>query len=201
MELMKSVLWRPVRHCHMTSKMEPGGGSGSGSPPFCSDMLSSSLGEVSTPIPYFYPQENKGVPIMRRSLMGLILGLLIPLAPGLTFAQSGTAMQFGGTTFYSFNGITGTGQQLGNMEYYNFSNGQSATRQHFGNMDYYSSPSPSLSGTVQTFGTQAYGNWNDGTRSMQQRFGNTEYDSLQRGNQTIRCTSQQFGSRTFTNCQ
>jgi len=149
----------------------------------------------------FYPQEKKEVPIMRHSLMGLILGLLIPLAPGPTFAQSGTTMQFSGTTYYNFNGITGTGQQFGNTEYYNFSNGQSATRQHFGNMDYYSSPSPGLSGTVQTSGNQAYGNWNDGTCSTQQCFGNTEYDTFQRGNQTIRCTSQQFGNQTFTNCQ
>lgn len=138
---------------------------------------------------------------MPYSLMGLILVLLIALVPSLTFAQSGTAMQFGGTTYYNFNGITGTGQQFGNTEYYNFSNGQSATRQHFGNTDYFSSPSPGLSGNVMQFGNQAYGNWNDGTHSTQQRFGNIEYDTFQRGNQTIRCTSQQFGNQMFTNCQ
>lgn len=134
-------------------------------------------------------------------LIGLMLGLLIALAPSLTFAQSGTAVEFGGTIYYNFNGITGTGQQFGNTEYYNFSNGQSATRQHFGNMDYFSSPSLGLSGNVQSFGNQAYGNWNDGTHSMHQRFGGTEYDTFQRGNQTLRCTSQQFGNQTFTNCQ
>ena len=151
--------------------------------------------------PIFYQKEKKQVPIMRHLLIGPIFGLLIWLVPSLTFAQSGTAMEFGGTTFYNFNGITGTGQQFGNTEYYNFSNGQSATRQSFGNTDYYSSPSPGLSGSVQSFGNQAYGNWNDGTHSTHQRFGATEYDTFQRGNQTLRCTSQQFVNQTFTNRQ
>ena len=68
-------------------------------------------------------------------------------------------------------------------------------------MDFYCSPSPSLSGTVQSFGDQAYGQWRDDTWSTHQNFGDTQYGIYQRGNQTTRGTSQQFGNQTFTNCQ
>jgi hypothetical protein len=101
----------------------------------------------------------------------------------------------------TWGGLSGTSQQFGNLEFYNFNNGQSATRQHFGSMDFYSSASPGLSGTVQSFGDQAYGQWRDDTRSTHQNFGDTQYDTYQRGNQTMRCTSQHFGNQTFTNCQ
>ena len=62
--------------------------------------------------PIIYQKEKKEVPIMWHLFNGLIFGLLIWLAPSLTFAQSGTAMEFGGTTYYNFNGITATGEPM-----------------------------------------------------------------------------------------
>lgn len=131
-------------------------------------------------------------------LVALTLLLLFPM---MVKAQSGSSLDFGDTTFSNFRGITGTSQQSGNMEFYNFSNGQSATSQSFGNMDFFSSPSPGLSGTVQSFGNQAYGSWNDGTSSTHQSYGNMQFDTYQRGNRITTCTSQRFGNQTFTNCQ
>jgi hypothetical protein len=136
-----------------------------------------------------------------RNLSIYVITVLLGFSPQLALAQSGSAQDFGGTSFSNFGGITGTSQQFGSMEFYNFSNGQSTTRQSFGNMDFYSSTSPGLSGTVQTFGNQAYGTWNDGTTSMHQSYGNMRVDTYQGGNRTTTCTSQQFGNQTFTNCQ
>ena len=126
---------------------------------------------------------------------------LAVLLPVVAFAQSGNSFDSGNMTFYNFGGTTGTSQQFGAVEFYNFSNGQSATRQNFGGIDFYSSRSPGLSGNVQTFGNQSFGTWNDGTRSTHQSFGGIQFDTYQRGNQTTRCTSQRIDNQTFLNCQ
>jgi hypothetical protein len=138
---------------------------------------------------------------MQNSSQCLMFALFLCLTPDLISAQSGSTQDFGGTSFSNFGGITGTSQQFGNMEFYNFSNGQSTTRQSFGNMDFYSSSSPGLSGTVQSFGNQAYGNWNDGTTSTHQTSGNMRFDTYHRNNQTTTCTAQRFENQTFSNCR
>jgi hypothetical protein len=79
----------------------------------------------------------------------LVAFALLLVFPMIVSAQSGSVLDFGDTTFSNFGGVSGTSQQSGNMEFYNFSNGQSATRQNFGNTGFYCSPSPGLSGAIQ----------------------------------------------------
>ncbi len=134
-------------------------------------------------------------------MLHLLTLLAVFLLPMTAAAQSSSELDFDEMTVYDLDGPSASSIDIGAMEFYRFSNGQSVTHQQFGNMELYSSPSPGLSGKVQQFGPMGFGSWNDGTTSTRQRFGIMQFDTYQRGNQSLTCTSQRFGNQTFTSCQ
>lgn len=82
----------------------------------------------------------------------MILVLVLAAAVLLPLPATGSSIDLCGTTFYNFGDVSRSSQQLGNIEFYNFSNGTTATRQNLGGIDFYSSSEPSLSGTTQSLG-------------------------------------------------
>ena len=86
-----------------------------------------------------------------------LLFVLLLLIPSVTFAQSGSSVQLGDSTFYNVGGISGSSQSIGDMEFYSFSNGISATRSRIGDIDFYSSSTPSLSDPPPQWGTSRLG--------------------------------------------
>ena len=87
-----------------------------------------------------------------------LLMLLFFLIPSVTFAQSGSSVDIGNTTFYNFDTVSGSKQSIGKTDFYNFSDGSSTTRNSIGNTDFYSGSTPSLSGSINTIGGTTFGN-------------------------------------------
>lgn len=129
--------------------------------------------------------------------MPLLLVFLL-LLPGAALAQSSFSTEIGDTTFYNFGGVSGSSQTIGNMEFYNFSNGASATRNRIGDTDFYSGPTPSLHESSNRIGETTFGTWGDGTTSTHQSIGETTFHNFSNGRS---CTSNRIGTTTFTNCQ
>jgi hypothetical protein len=50
-----------------------------------------------------------------------LLILLLLLIPGVTFAQSGSSVEIGDTTFFNFDSRSGSRRPIGKTDFYNFS--------------------------------------------------------------------------------
>jgi len=72
--------------------------------------------------------------------------LFLLLAPSVTFAQSSSSQEIGNTTWFLFDGVSGSRQSIGNTDVYHFSHGSSTTRNRIGNTEVYTGSNPSLSG-------------------------------------------------------
>ena len=83
----------------------------------------------------------------------MVLLVLLLSIPPVTFAQSGSSTDIGDTDFY------------------NFSDGSSTTRSRIGNIDFYSGSIPSMSGSTNRIGDTTFGTWQDGTTSTHQSIG------------------------------
>jgi hypothetical protein len=96
-----------------------------------------------------------GTKAMKLSLFAIAL-----LAACGAFAQTGTAMKVGNTTYYDVGGVTGAATKYGNTTYYNQSNG--------------------VNGTSQTYGNTTYTNYSNGLSATSTRLGGTTYYNFNR---------------------
>jgi hypothetical protein len=107
--------------------------------------------------------------------------LLLPLMfhPSIVLAQSGSSTD------------------LGNTDFYTFSDGSSTTRSRIGSTDIYFASTPSVSGSTNRIGNTTFGTWQDGTTSTHQSIGRTTIHKSTNGKA---CTSQNIGSTRLTTC-
>lgn len=108
-----------------------------------------------------------------------LLFVLLLLIPSGTFAQSGSSVELGNSTFHNIGGISRSSQSIGDM-------------------DFYSSSTPSLSGSTTTLGDITFGTLRDGTSSAHQSIVGMTFHTFSKGGAVRVISSAPSPSRTAT---
>ena len=127
----------------------------------------------------------------------VMLFAVLWMLPALARAQNGSSLDLGNSTFYHVGGVSGSSQSIGDVEFYQFSDGTSGMRNQIGDVGFYSSSTPGLGGSTTTLGDMTFGSWRDGTSNTHQSIGGMTFHTFSNGR---RCTSTQLSPFSLMDC-